>query len=232
MNYVIWKGKYSRELKGLIICELPPISKPQMRVAETVIDGVDGSIIEELGYASYDKALTIGLTQNADIDEIISYFTGEGDIVFSNESDKYYKGKIIGQIDYARLVRFKTATIVFRVQPFKYNYLEEEKTIAIEEIESITIENKGNYKAKPILTIRGTGNIEISVNGNTLFSYTFPENENTVIIDSQKQDAYLGAVLKNRNMSGEFPIFDVGNNIITWYGTINSISINSYSRWI
>ena len=89
-----------------------------------------------------------------------------------------------------------------------------------------------NYKAKPILTIRGTGIIEISVNGNTLFSYTFPENENTVIIDSQKQDAYLGAVLKNRNMSGEFPIFDVGNNIITWDGTINSISINSYSRWI
>ena len=95
MNYLIWNGKDSRDVKGLIICELPPISKPQMRVAETVIDGVDGSIIEELGYSSYDKALTIGITQNADIDEISQYFSGSGEVVFSNEPDKFYKASII-----------------------------------------------------------------------------------------------------------------------------------------
>ena len=107
MNYLIWNGKDSREIKGLVICELPPISKPQMRVEETVVNGVDGSIIEELGYSSYDKALTIGLKQNADIDEISQYFTGTGEVVFSNEPNKYYKATIINQIDYARLVRFK-----------------------------------------------------------------------------------------------------------------------------
>ena len=231
MNYLIWRGNDSRDIKGLIICELPPISKPQMRVKETTIDGVDGSIIEELGYSAYNKALTIGLTQNADIDEIIAYFTGNGEVVFSNEKGKCYKASIIGQIDYARLVRFRTATVVFRVQPFKYEYLEAEQSIDIGDSEAEVI-NQGNYKSKPIIEIKGTGEVRLTVNGNTLFRYTFPDGEDTVIIDSQKQDAYLGADLKNRNMSGEFPVFEAGKNIITWKGAIKSIKISSKSRWL
>lgn len=440
MNYIIWNGNDSREIKGLIICELPPITKPLMRTAETIIDGVDGSVIEELGYGSYDKALTIGLTRNADIDEVVSYFSGHGEVVFSNEADKYYKASIIGQIDYARLVRFRTATVVFRVQPFKYEYLEKEQdllqesvsgktvTLTDRELVSISIEgtsgetaeiqrtgknllssfvkgqkldpvkgsvgndgtgattdyirvdyeandcyflsglsttlrtfvgaynenkeflgrsganplatfelganvytagtpqatgdiaylrvttykntddsdiniidtlnvqleigtratafeeyngntevieltgnqtivpsgqlqklllqdgvniissnknmvinhvdnkllvnNVGNYIAKPIMEIKGSGEIVLEVNGNTLFRYTFPDGEDTVVIDSQKQDAYLGSILKNRNMSGEFPTFEIGTNTITWNGIISSIKISAKSRWL
>ena len=120
MNYIIWKGVKSTEIKGLMICELPPITKPNMRVQETIVDGRDGSVIEELGYESYDKPLLIGLHGDYDINEVIKYFTGEGDIVFSNEPDKVYKGKIFAKIDYNRLLRYRQATISFRVQPFKY----------------------------------------------------------------------------------------------------------------
>lgn len=377
MNYIIWKNKNSRTLKGLLISELPPISKPLMRVQETTIDGVDGSIIEELGYESYDKTLQIGLFGSFNIDEIIEYFSGAGQIVFSNEPDKYYNARIVNQIDYERLLRFRTASITFRVQPFKYEYQEENdgftlndagginlfkatspssangvevsyadsiltlkstgtssryasiynidaeigdvirfSTILLdsnshvllqeytpdfvqvayvyavyndgvtpslleyrkkdannrtrlvfytdynvptgeriarykdciltinhedmtfkeydvaETIESISLNNKGNYFSKPIIKIVGTGTIELTVNGNKLFSYTFPEDETEVIIDSQKQDAYLGAVLKNRNMSGEFPTLEIGENTITWDGTITSIKISSQSRWL
>lgn len=384
MNKIIWRDIESTEIKGLMICELPPITKPKMRVQETQIDGVDGSIIEELGYESYDKTITIGLTKNFDIDEVIEYFTGEGNVTFSNEPERYYKAKIIDQIDYERLLRYKTATLKFRVQPFKYEldeiiekkefnnspnlfdfskwYENKDKflitggtfeitensifldgtianqylygnfsasTTATDEDKEIintfgivvepntqyslvvnstnyseiwvmyydsdyayttrtrlvidssgekvftfttpetakyiclrisnnayatsdttlilsdfrvlkgdyvpkefrTI-NNGNTISKPIIKIEGTGTIELIVNGNKLFSYTFPEDENTVIIDSQKQDAYLGTILKNRNMSGEFPIFNKGNNIITWNGTIESIEVSLKSRWI
>ena len=73
MNYIIWKNTDSRTLKGLIISELPPISKPAMRVQETIVDGVDGSIIEDLGYEAYDKEMLIGLSRDFDINEIIKY---------------------------------------------------------------------------------------------------------------------------------------------------------------
>lgn len=228
MNYVIWKNKDSRTIKGLLISELPPISKPAMRVQETIVDGVDGSYIEDLGYEAYDKPMLIGLSKDFDINEIIKYFSGDGNIVFSNEPDKYYKAKIIEQIDYERLLRFRTATVTFRVQPFKYEY-QEVSSVATE---SLVVTNKGNYTSKPIITIIGSGTIELIVNDNTLFSYTFPDGEDTVVIDSEKQDAYLDTVLKNRNMSGEFPILEIGENTISWNGTITSIEISSKSRWL
>lgn len=228
MNNIIWKGVDSSTIEGLMICELPPITKPKMRVQETTVDGVDGSIIEELGYESYEKSLKIGLTYNFDINKVIKYFTGEGQVTFSNEPDKYYNAKIIEQIDYERLLRFREATINFRVQPFKYKLNESAITLT----ESGTVTNVGAEYSKPIIKIVGSGTVEILVNGLTIFSYTFPENETEVIIDSEKEDAYLGTVLKNRNMIGEFPMFLSGDNTISWNGNITSIVIDPKSRWL
>jgi len=234
MYKIIWKGIDSTNITGLIISELPPITKPKMRVQETKIDGVDGSIIEELGYESYNKTIRIGLSKNYDIDRVIEYFTGEGNVVFSNEPNKYYKAYIIEQINYEKLLRFKEATIKFKVQPFKYEHEEEKIVSTTEQIENknIIVENIGNYRSKPIIKIIGTGVTEFILNNNNLFTYTFPEGEDTVVIDSEKQDAYLGIELKNRNMSGEFPVLEVGVNTITWNGSIESVEISQKSRWL
>ncbi len=228
MNKIIWKGVDSSTIEGLMICELPPITKPKMRVQETTIDGVDGSIIEELGYESYDKSLKIGLTYNFDVDKIIKYFTGEGQVVFSNESDKYYNAKIIDQIDYERLLRFKEATVKFRVQPFKYKLNESSTTLT----QSGKVVNVGLEYSKPIMKIIGSGAVEVLVNGLATFTYTFPENETEVIIDSEKEDAYLGTALKNRNMTGEFPRLLDGENTISWSGNVTSIVVEPKSRWL
>ena len=233
MNYVIWNDRDSRDINGLLICELPPITKPQMRAKETAIDGVDGSIIEELGYESYDKTIAVGLKIGADVDEIIEFFTGNGNIVFSNEPNKYYFARIIKGIDYQRLLRYRTANITFRVQPFKYDY-EEIDIYADAERDSIPVSNDGNYFAKPIITIEGEGTVALSVNDTVICQYTFPEGENTVILDSEKQDAYLYIIdnLRNRQMVGEFPILQKGLNVIAWSGAVESVRIKRYSRWL
>jgi predicted phage tail component-like protein len=230
-NYVIWGGKDSRDIKGLLISELPPITKPNMRVKETVIDGVDGSIIEDLGYESYDKTIAIGLKIGADLDKIIEFFTGNGEIVFSNEPDKYYIARIIKNIDYERLLRYRVAKVIFRVQPFKYNRVEVPRE-ATSERQSMIVENIGNHTSKPLITLRGAGTVELSINDTAICQYTFPSDENTVLLDSEKQDAYWGDTLKNRNMYGEFPVFEKGNNVISWSGSVESIQIKKYSRWV
>lgn len=232
MNSINWKGIDSESIEGLLICELPPISKPKMRIKETVIDGVDGSFIEELGYESYDKTIKIGLTRNYDIDEIMDYFNGEGNLVFSNEDDKLYKAKIINQIDYQRLLRFKTANVTFRVQPFKYSTSEISKKVDITNETSINVYNNGNVVSKPQIKIYGSGVINFKLEGRTIFDYTFSSDDTYVVIDSDKQDAYVGSILKNRRMSGDFPIFQKGKNTISWDGTITKIEISNYSRWI
>lgn len=231
MNYIIWNGEDSRDINGLIICELPPITKPNMRVKETVIDGVDGSIIEEMGYESYDKSIAVGLKIGADVDRIIEFFTGNGTIVFSNEPDKYYIARIIKGIDYQRLLRYRVAAVTFRVQPFKYDRVEVARK-ATSERTSMIVENLGNHTSKPIITLSGSGTVELSVNGNVICRYVFPTGENTVVLDSERQDAYLNNTLKNRNMSGDFPVFEKGNNVISWSGAVESIQITKYSRWL
>lgn len=231
MNYIIWNNKDSRDVNGLLVCELPPITKPQMRVKETVIDGVDGSIIEELGYESYDKTIAVALKIGADVDEILEYFNGSGNVVFSNEPNKYYIARIIRGIDCQRLLRYRTATVTFRVQPFKYNN-EEFEVYNRTDSQELTVVNIGNHTAKPLITIQGSGTVDLSVNGTAICQYVFPDGGDTVILDSEKQDAYLGSLLKNRNMIGEFPVFEKGNNVISWSGAVESIRIKRYSRWL
>ena len=233
MNYIIWNNKDSRDINGLLISELPPITKPKMRVNETAIDGVDGSIFEELGYESYDKTIAIGLKVGADIDKIIEFFTGNGEIVFSNEPEKYYIARIVKNIDFSRLLRFRVATVTFRVQPFKYNRIEVTRE-ATTDRQSMIVENLGNHTAKPIITIEGSGTVVLSVNDTEICKYTFPEGESTVILDSEKQDAYFLSIsnLRNRTMVGDFPIFTKGNNVFAWSGDVQSIKIKRYSRWL
>lgn len=230
MNYIIWKGINSNSINGLMICELPPITKPQMRCKETEVDGVDGSLVEQLGYSSYTKEIEIGLYGNYDIDEIIDYFSGSGQLVTSNEEDKYYNASILAQIDYKRLIRFRTAKVKFLVQPYKYNANETALSVDVSGT-SATIVNSGNAIAKPIITLKGSGTIAIKKDDITIFEYTF-DGDGAVTIDSEKKDAYNGIVLKNRNMNGDFLELKQGANVITWTGSLTEFKVYNYSRWL
>ena len=123
-NYCIINGKNSRLIRGLLIQELPPIVKPEIRTEVTEIDGRDGDIVSTLGYSAYDKTMKIGLYGDYDIDEVISFFDTSGTVVFSNEIEKYYNFAIYQQIDFERLARFREAEVTFHVQPFKYSTTE------------------------------------------------------------------------------------------------------------
>lgn len=231
-NYVIFKGINSNTYSNLIISELPCISKPELRVETTEIDGKDGDIIDELGYASYDKTLKIGLTSSNNIDNIIKFFSGSGDIVFSNEPDKYYKAYIYEQIDYERLLRFKEADVTIHVQPFKYLLNEEDVVLNITNQTSLTVNNQGLEKSKPILKLYGSGTITVSLNGLTAFTVTIDEDDDYIVIDSMEEEAYNDTELKNRNMSGEFPLLETGNNTISWTGSLTKIEVTPNSRWL
>ena len=133
MNWISLNGIKSNTINGLLIQELPPISKPLMRTEIEQIDGRDGDIVTNLGYSAYDKSMTIGLYGNYDIDDVIAYFASSGTVTFSNEPDKYYNYQVIQQIDFERLVRFRTATVTFHVQPFKYSVVGDDITASAEQ---------------------------------------------------------------------------------------------------
>lgn len=132
MNYIILNGIKSNSINGLLIQSLPPIVKPMIRTQIDEIDGRDGDIVTPLGYSAYDKSFNIGLYGDYDVDEVIAFFDSQGTVTFSNESDKFYNYQIIDQIDFEKLLRFKTATVTMHVQPFKYSLVDKLKSYTID----------------------------------------------------------------------------------------------------
>ena len=234
-NYIILNGKDSRYLDGFIVQALPPISKPKIRTQVEEIEGRDGDIVTSLGYSAYDKTLKIGLYGNYRIDDIISYFDSSGVVTFSNEVDKFYRYQIIEQIDFERLVRFRTATVKFHVQPFKYSRVETKKVFTIDRdnVTSVGVRNSGNTISRPIVIIEGEGNVSLSLNGKSILAINFGEDR-SITIDIERMEAYNGNVLKNRHVAGDYDNFalNVGLNTISWSGKINKITLENYTRWI
>lgn len=229
MIYFQFNGIDSRNVKGLIVSELPPLTKPAQRIQTLNIDGRDGSIINPLGFASYTKKIKIGLTTSSDINNIIKWLNGSGKLVLSYEPDKYYNATIYEQIDFNKLLRFRTAEITFTVQPFKYSLTDETKTITSGT--SAKIANAGNYTAKPTITVAGSGTVVLTLNGNYLCRLDLNENDQ-ITLDSANQEAFDSNGLRNRDMSGNFAVLQQGINTLEWSGNVSFIQIKKYSRWL
>lgn len=231
-NYIILNGVNSNTITGLLISTLPPITKPKIRTQTEEIDGRDGDIVTKLGYSAYEKEFQIGLYGDYDIDEVIAYFNSEGTVVFSNEEDKYYNYQILDQIDYEKLIRFKTASIKMHVQPFKYPTNEEIITISGE----TTVINEGNIYATPILNITGSGTIEVILNEIQIFSIDLGENATQIIIDITNMEAYNSntTALMNRQVTGDYSLFKIlaGTNTVELSGSVTSATISNYTRWL
>lgn len=229
MNYIVLNGARSTSVKGLLIQSLPPITKPEIRTSVEQIDGRDGDIVTRLGYAAYNKELSIGLYGDYDIDDVIKYFDSSGEVVFSNEPDKYYRYEIVEQIDFERLIRFRTAKVKMHVQPFKYSAVE---GVVTKTTSGGMITNHGNVISHPTITICGSGNVEMGLNGTNILNVTIPES-GTITIDSDAIEAYNESGLQNRKVTGNMDFsFAVGSNTITWNGNVEKIEISKYSRWI
>ena len=231
-NYIILNGISSNTISGLLISTLPSISKPKIRTQTEEIDGRDGDIVTKLGYSAYDKEIEIGLYGNYDTDEVIEYFNSEGTIVFSNEADKYYNYQILEQIDFKKLIRFKTAKVRLHVQPFKYPLQEQPITISGE----TTVTNEGNIYARPTLNISGSGNVEVILNGQQIFAIDLGEDATNITIDTTKMEAYNPdtTALMNRQVTGDYNLFKIetGNNTVSITGNVTSATISNYTRWL
>lgn len=235
--YIIINGVPSTSIEGLLICSTPSIRKPLQRTAIEEIDGRDGDIVTTLGYQAYDKSFNIALTKDYDVDEVISYFNTSGKVIFSNEPDKYYNFQLLDVIDFEKLIRFKTATVNMHVQPFKYSVIEYTKTFKFTgNSGTLNITNSGNIYSKPVITIKGTGVINLSLNGSEVLAISLGTGVTGIAIDVDQLNAYNPdtGVFLNRDVVGDYNNLSlaIGKNTLAFTGSVTEISISNYSRWL
>ena len=128
-------GVNSTTIAGLLITSVPPVAKPPRRYQLQTVDGLNGDIRTDLGYAAHDRTVGIGLAGTYDEDAIIAFFDQSGTVIFSNEPDKVYTFDGIEGFAMERLARMRQAEIILHVQPFK---TDAEETPATATIESVT----------------------------------------------------------------------------------------------
>lgn len=222
MSYIIYNGIRSDDLK-VIIAALPPIVKPPERYDTIRVDGSSKVTYNFLGYDVFEKSIQLGL-KDADLGPVIDWLRGSGQLILSNEPDKYYDAYIPEQIDYEKALRFRKAKVTFLCQPYKHATGEDIT-------ESRLLINQGNVKCLPLMTIYGSGTVNLLINGARACTITI---DGYITLDGEEQEARKGAVLQNRLMIGDFPELSPGLNEITFTGsgTVTRTETLVRSRWL
>ncbi|BDR67198.1 hypothetical protein K144312032_14260 [Clostridium tetani] len=218
----VWRGIHSNE-KGLKIISLPNITTPEKREEKIIIPGRSGYLTQSDGsYEGEVKPVEFDYFDNR-FDDIKQWLTGSGEVIFSNEPDRYYKARIINKLDLARVLeKFHSGIIQFDCQPFGYDL--NNNLIIIDK--PISIYNEGTYESQPYMKIFGTGDVSLNINNKVIKLKNIIDY---IELDSEIMECYKEHQNCNNRMTGEFPILKVGENKISWTGNVNKIEIKP--RW-
>ena len=99
--------------------------------------------------------------------------------------------------------------------------------------EGLKIINKGNVYSLPQVTVYGTGDLTLGVNGKSVFTINLWFEE-YITIDATNLEASKDGVLKNRLITGNYDNFKLnpGVNFINYTGIVEKITLKKYSRWL
>lgn len=208
---------------------MPPFKRAKKRVNYYQIPGSRKSYAEEDGFEPYVLNFKVTLLDKSDLDEFIEWLSGEGEFIRDDDPLKSIHVRMDSEIAYERFSRgieLPVAEVEMIVlEPFRKLVTEPNVTIT----NGATYANIGTIESEPIITISGSGEVVININGRS-FTYNF--DSPSVTIDSQEMNCKFGTTLKNRRMIGEFPYLDIGNNVISWTGDITTFTLTPNTRWL
>ncbi len=224
-----FNGIDSREM-GVIVTAMPETVRAERRIESITVAGRNGSLHTDEGvYESYDRTMECALIKRAKLDEITAWLVGSGGMTFSTEPDKVYRVTIANKISIAQMMRvFQKFQVVMDTQPFKYSV--NAAGDALELTAPTTIRNSGTVYSEPIITVFGSGDITLTINGADFPLYGVQES---ITIDSEMMEVFKGNTNQNGKYGGaEFPRFEVGQNEIRWTGNVSKIKIQPRWRWL
>ena len=224
-----FKGVDSREM-GVIVTAMPETVRAERRIESITVAGRNGSLHTDEGvYESYDRTMECALIKRARLDEITAWLVGSGEMTFSTEPDKVYRVTIANKISITQMMRvFQKFQVILDTQPFKYSV--NAAGDALELTAPTTIRNSGTVYSEPLITVYGSGNITLTINGADFPLYGVQES---ITIDSEMMEVFKEDTNQNGKYGGvDFPRFEVGKNEISWTGNVSKIKIQPRWRWL
>lgn len=207
----------------------PIFKRARMGTNNFKVEGSDNTSREELGYEWYSTTVKIMLSSNTNLDAFIAWLSGSGPLILDEDSSKYVTAYIDEEVQIDRITKgnnVKVATVIFKIlDPFRYKLNESNSTRTT----SGTYTNVGTYFSEPLLKLTGTGIVTLTI-GTQSFEYNF--DTPYVYVDCKLKDCYHSNTYKNRRMTGDFPILNVGSNAISWTGDLTQLVITPRTRYL
>ena len=226
---LIFNNICSEEL-GIIVVEGPPEVLAQEEYEEIIIEGRNGTLIENKGtFPNIEKSFiltTIDLDQDIDlmIEKIKMWLFNIKDnkLLYAIPNRYNIVKKVVIEEDIkTTFEEYGDFKIKFLCEPFYYDLLE--KNITITE-KGTKFYNKGDFNSNPKIVIYGTGDLQLTINDTAVQINNVDER---VLLDSK---LFLCLDKDNNNKSidmiGNFPTLDIGENTITWVGNITKLDIS------
>ena len=216
-----WNG-YSFNSKGIIIEKTPIPNKPKHSYTQYTIPGRSGYLaIDNKTYEPLLLSLECHLdTNNVNMDEIRAWLDGYGELQI--DSEKKYKGYISNAISFEKITNFRKFIIQFTLQPLGIAVT----PTTIDALNLASISSDTYTRAYPKITITGSGDISLSING---IEFTLYDADGTYILDCEAKVITKNGINQSSIMSGNFPYIVNGINPILKSGTITALSIE-YSK--
>lgn len=232
-------GYSSLEVNSLIQ-ERPAIPTPNRRIDLRSVPGVSGDyIFDDESYENTEIKLSLytkGQTENEvnQLKSAITYLFDTGDyaefVPYWGEWMVYHVATVEGPtfIPDGNVPLLLNYELTLSVKPFKY-YI---GNTTVEGESELLLINPYNYEANPLIKIKGSGDIDLTVNGQ-LFKYR--NVDGNICIDSEVFHAYkevTGGILDrdDRVYQPEYPVLRPGDNTIKVAGPdVQSFSVEP--RW-
>lgn len=214
---------------GLSLTHRPEIPTAERRIEYINVEGRDGPLVRKMEYKDVNLLLTFSFLDKVNVRqkvrEIRAWLLNKSKLSFSDDVGIYRIIKdirvesVINDIDvYGRVM------IDITLDPFEYI-----EAAPITLTAPGNINNPGTYFANPLISVYGTGNLSITIDGKKV---DLKSVNGHITLDSELQEAHKNSLNMNSFMVGKFPQLKTGNNAVTWTGTVTKLVIDSRCRYV
>lgn len=224
MTTFTFNGKSNTEF-GLRVAEGKKITTSSLDVERVSVPGRDGELLisnnrlnsAELSFpVNFVKEKGLIATEVYRISEWLNV-AGYKDLTISYDPDFIYRAAYLETFSIEETMRqFGKTTINFVCYPVKF-YKQGRTTQTLSN--GATVNGLGNVKANPVITLVGSGDCTLTINGRKT---KLRAVQNTITLDMQARQVFSGNLPAwdkvVRAPQYQMPYLDVGRNLISWDG--------------
>jgi len=226
-----WNG-VSCTTKGIKLQEMPQIIRPEERIEHVTIPGRAGEVTLTEGediYNSYIQTIPLIIESAANVSAAEAWLRGSGYVEFSCQSGKKQRARVINSVEFRKHSKNSSwweGEVQFYCDPLK-----EDATSTTTEVTTsgTTVNNPGDVISRPLITVTGSGDVTITIGGKTI---AITGLETGWKVDSELQWVLDGSEPQQGVYTGEFPVFQPGNNTVAFTGSITKLTIDGRWRYL